>query len=102
MDYIQKLYKLKKDALNNIMDREKSGFYLINGYNFKFDDISRLEKITNMIDKWNNSKKMIWNDITQSMDNSNIVEKRMSFNIFVRNLKIEDSLLSFGKTKNKI
>ncbi len=103
MTYIEKLYYFKKVTFDKIMDREHMGFYLINGYNYKYDDINQLEKIQNMIDKWNNSNKMVWNDITVSMKDTNptINEKKLSFKRFVEKIKIENILINQNKLNNK-
>jgi hypothetical protein len=107
MTYIEKLYSFKKIAFDRIMEREKVGFYLINGYSYKYDDIMQLEKIQFMIDKWNISNKMIWNDITAHMkdDTSIFNEKKLSFRNFVEKIKIENLLVNQNKAidaKNKI
>lgn len=107
MTYIEKLYSFKKIAFDRIMEREKVGFYLINGYSYKYDDIMQLEKIQFMIDKWDTSNKMIWNDITISMKESTVsaTEKKLTFRKFIEKIKIENVLINQNKainTKNKV
>ncbi len=104
MTYIEKLYNFKKVSFDKIIERERSGFYLINGYHHKFDDIKQLEKIVTMIDKWDKTKKMIWNEITKSMNIvvDEIYSKKMSFKEFILKTQIELALIDFRNNTDKI
>jgi hypothetical protein len=103
MNYIEKLYGFKKVATDKIISRENTGFYLINGYNHKFDDIKQLEKIVIMIDKWNEGKKMVWNEITQIMQETSYYDsKKLSFREFILKTKIETSLINFKKSASNL
>jgi hypothetical protein len=104
MTYIEKLYNFKKVAFDKIIERERSGFYLINGYTHKFDDIKQLEKIVTMIEKWDSTKKMIWNEITKSMnmESDEIHFKRLSFKEFILKTQIESALIEFRNNADKI
>ena len=95
--YITKLYVLKSETYNNIMDREFNGYYLINGYHFKYEDIKKLIDLNIMIDEYNLNGRIIWNDITKILSSNikieNIHLKRIGFRDFVKKLKIETDII---------
>lgn len=103
--YIANLYASKAEIYSNIMIKENNGYYLINGYHLKGQDIKRMIDLDNMIDEYNIDEKMIWNDITRSMSFGLKIDpiyfKKLSFREFVKKLKIEKDIIlhnSFGFT----
>ncbi len=97
MNYIQTLYHYKNQKIDEIIIKDKNSFYLLNGYDTKITDIEYINKLVKMIDKWENTNKFVFNEISKNMvidENTNISYK-MRFKEFIHKYEIEQELIHF-------
>lgn len=88
-EYINFLFSKKSKILEDIYQKEISGYYHIYGFSDKYNSMRILDEIDRMISTYKEKQIIIYNEISKDFNKK---FKKLTFKEFILTLKLEKSL----------